>query len=156
MLFRSDGMLPHANALCIHRYEPQHHPCVPHDDGHEGSSKKQLEDWSLRPSKPGVSALLTPESPPKTPGKTPASLDMLSGIHPGVWTGVQTGDSGPTGDSGLSGPARVEWAPGPCISYLDFVIFTNMPLGRTRPSTSVGGLYIVPPHYLVTLDIILD
>ena len=52
--------------------------------------------------KTGVSALLTPESPPKTPGKTPASLVKLSGIHPGVWTGVQTGDSGPTGDSAPS------------------------------------------------------
>ena len=104
-----DGMLPHANALCILRYEPQHRPCGPHKDGHEGSSKKQPEDRSLHPSQPGVSALLTPESPPKTPGKTPASLVKLSGIHPGVWTGVQTGDSAPKTPETPSQVAQQAW-----------------------------------------------
>ena len=72
--------------------------------GREGERRHLPEDRSLRPVKTGVSALLTPESPPKTPGKTPASLVKLSGIHPGVWTGVQTGDSAPTGDSALKTP----------------------------------------------------
>ena len=99
-----DGMLPHANALCILRYESPHCPCGPHEEGHEGSSKMRPEDRRLRPVKTGDSALLTPETPPKTPGKTPASREKLSGILPGVWTGVQTRDSGPTGDSAPSTP----------------------------------------------------
>ena len=57
--------------------------------GREGERRHLPEDQSLYPIKTGVSALLTPESPPKTPGKTPASLVKLSGIHPGV----QAGDS---------------------------------------------------------------
>ena len=55
-----NGMLPHANALCILRYEPQHrqHGCI--EDGREGGQGSKEK----KPETTGVSAAHHPESPP--------------------------------------------------------------------------------------------
>ena len=71
-----NGMLPHANALCILRYEPQHsqHGCI--EDGREdgqGSKKK-------KPEVAGVSTAHLPDSPPppETPPAASRTLRPLS------------------------------------------------------------------------------
>ena len=60
-----NGMLPHANALCVLRHEPQHSPHGRIEEGREDgqvSKKKQ-------PETAGDSAVRAPDSPP--PPDTP-------------------------------------------------------------------------------------
>ena len=98
-----DGMLLHSDTLCILRYEPQEtRPTSVH-----GAMATSAANWSKNP---GVSALLTPESPPwktgvsalrtpKSPTQTPVTPGFFSGIPPGVSAGVSPGVSGPGPES---------------------------------------------------------
>ena len=71
-----NGMLPHANALCVLRHEPQHSPHGRIEEGREDgqvSKKKQ-------PETAGDSAVRAPDSPPppETPPHTSRTLRLLS------------------------------------------------------------------------------
>ena len=64
-----NGMLPHANALCVLRHEPQHSQHGRIEEGREDgqvSKKKQ-------PETAGVSAVHQPDTPP--PPETPPCAD---------------------------------------------------------------------------------
>ena len=111
-----NGMLPHANALCILRHEPQHRQHGRIEEGREDgqvSKKKQPEEI-------GVSAAHRPEYPPPPESPPCASRTLrLPCFDPNApecdntWyqNRRQAGDFRPTGVSaptGLSGAHRPE------------------------------------------------
>ena len=111
-----DGMLPHANALCVLRHEPQHrqHGCI--EDGHEGGQGSKEK----KPETAGVSAAHRPDSPPQPESPPRANRTLrLPGFDPNApkcdntrhQNRRQAGDFHPTGVSaptGLSGAHRPE------------------------------------------------
>ena len=108
-----NGMLPHANALCVLRHEPQHSPHGRIEEGREDgqvSKKKQ-------PETAGDSAEHQPDSPPQPetpPGASrtlrPPSIDLdapacdSSRVPGSDTTRRLPGHSAPAGHSGAHRP----------------------------------------------------